>query len=433
MLLAPDACPAQADDPVLSALSKELDRDFQGLKNAEKVPLYYLGFELRDVREERITARFGALMEEASEHSRTLDADARVGDRKFDNTHQVKGQQGYPSSRGAGAARISSDDDEASIRADAWLRAEGAFKEAVSDFTKVLANKAVTAEEEDKSDDFSVAAATAHYGPAGMPAFDPALWRGRVRGMSAALKECPFAFDSGAHLSVRTENRYLLSSEGTRVVTGNPFVRLVYWLDSRTEDGMDLRRFRSYDGAGVEDLPPEDRVLADIAKSVSELSALRKGVVAEPFSGPAILRNRAAAVFFHEILGHRLESHRLKLETQGQTFKKMVGRPVTASFITVRDDPTLGRFRGTFLRGAYLFDDEGVPARPATLIENGILKGFLCSRSPIQGFPDSNGHGRRSSGNRAGSRMGNTLVEASQSVPAAALRERLVAEIRRQG
>jgi len=61
-------------------------------------------------------------------------------------------------------------------------------------------------------------------------------------------------------------------------------------------------------------------------------------------------------------------------------------------------DPTLKDFEGTMLNGSYLYDDEGVKARRVPVVENGVLKTFLMSRSPIDGFPTSNGHGRRAAG-----------------------------------
>ncbi|MEE8425633.1 MAG: metallopeptidase TldD-related protein, partial [Elusimicrobiota bacterium] len=71
-------------------------------------------------------------------------------------------------------------------------------------------------------------------------------------------------------------------------------------------------------------------------------------------------------------------------------------------------------------------------AQRVSLVENGILKGFLLSRSPIKGFPKSNGHGRRSAGQGVVARMGNILVESSISVPYSKLREMLIQEIQKQ-
>ena len=48
-----------------------------------------------------------------------------------------------------------------------------------------------------------------------------------------------------------------------------------------------------------------------------DLESLRKAPVTEPFDGPAILSGRAAAVFFHEVLGHRLEGQRQRGDEAG--------------------------------------------------------------------------------------------------------------------
>ena len=61
-----------------------------------------------------------------------------------------------------------------------------------------------------------------------------------------------------------------------------------------------------------------------------------------------------------------------------------------------------------------------------------MLKAFLMSRSPIQGFDHSNGHGRRQPGLEVVSRQSNLMVESSHAVPEARLREMLIEEIKRQ-
>ncbi|MEW6041721.1 MAG: metallopeptidase TldD-related protein, partial [Elusimicrobiota bacterium] len=129
---------------------------------------------------------------------------------------------------------------------------------------------------------------------------------------------------------------------------------------------------------------------------------------------------------------HRLEGHRQKIEEEGQTFAKKINQKVTADFITLYDDPTTERFKGRFLRGHYKYDDQGVKAQRAMLVDKGVLKGFLMSRSPIKNFTSSNGHGRRSSGLDVVARMGNTIVEVGTATSYENLRKMLIDECRRQ-
>jgi TldD protein len=112
-----------------------------------------------------------------------------------------------------------------------------------------------------------------------------------------------------------------------------------------------------------------------------------------------------------------------------------VGQPIMPDFINVYDDPTLTRIEGVDLNGFYRFDDEGVPASRAVLVDGGVLKGFLLSRSPTRGFNASNGHGRRQEGRAVVSRQGNLVVQPAptSTVTLPALRERLRTEARHQG
>lgn len=421
-----------AGDLLLSSMRAELDRSYSSLQKAEKVPLYYLGYQVTQAQTYDLGAMLGAVNLESEHRYRLLDVDVRVGSKKFDNTHQIKGREAWTEREGSTQTEITTDDDADALRAALWLRTDRAYKDAVTRYAKVEANKQVTAAEEDTSDDFSAEKSHSFYERASPPAADAPAWRERLKKLSLAFKPFPFIFESNLALSIRTENRTLVNSEGASIVNGNSFVRLSYRVAGRTEDGMDLERSRIYDSNRLEDLPGDEDLKRDMLNSVSELQALLKAPIVEPFTGPAIIRNRAAGVYFHEILGHRLEGHRQKIEDEGQTFTKMLGRQVVASFISVYDDPTLQHFAGRFLRGFYKFDDEGVPSQRVALIRNGVLKTFLLSRAPVRNFSRSNGHGRRSAGNEVVARMGNTIVEASATVPYDSLRAKLVAEIKRQ-
>ena len=169
-----------------------------------------------------------------------------------------------------------------------------------------------------------------------------------------------------------------------------------------------------------------DTVIADVL-------ALREAPVVAPYNGPAILMNRASGVFFHEIFGHRIEGHRQKSEEEGQTFAKKIGEEVLPTFLSVVDDPTLEKFGDTDLNGFYKYDEEAMKAEKVNLVENGILKTFLMSRSPARGFEHSNGHGRREPGPAVVARQGNLILSSSKQVSFDELRQALIEECKKQG
>ena len=154
---------------------------------------------------------------------------------------------------------------------------------------------------------------------------------------------------------------------------------------------------------------------------------------AAAYHGPPLLSGRAAAVFFHEVLGHRLEGHRQRDEEEGQTFTKKVGQQVLPTFLSVADDPTRVEIEGVKLAGTYAYDSEGTPAERVEVIQNGVLKNFLMSRMPIKGFDKSNGHGRNQPGLMPTGRQGNLIVSSSKTVPEAELRQKLIDEVKKEG
>jgi TldD protein len=106
---------------------------------------------------------------------------------------------------------------------------------------------------------------------------------------------------------------------------------------------------------------------------------------------------------------------------------------VLPDFLSVYDDPAREQVGALDLNGFYRYDDEGVRASRVAVVEKGVLKTFLMSRTPVPGFDRSNGHGRKQAGFKAVGRQGNLIVETARAVPDDKLRELLLEECRKQG
>jgi len=423
------AQPAQTD-PLLDAMKAELGRSMGTLRAAEVSPLYYLAYEAYDKTSYSVSGQAGTLYNDDFRRSRLLDVDVRIGSPDLDNTHEMKGREASNTKRQEAAALPVENDPDA-LRSELWNLTDKAYKAALDQYAKVKMNKSVTAEEEDKSNDFTPGEPHVFYEKAVFPDVDKEKFRAMVRRLSAKFKPYDFIYDADVRLAVDTVNRYMVNSEGAAIVTGNTYVRLIYSLYSRTADGMDLPRVKIYDSDGLRDLPDEASIARDIDVSIAELKAQRAAAPEQPYSGPVLVESRAAGVFFHEILGHRLEGHRQKSEESGQTFAKKVGQPIMPDFLSIYDDPSQYKLGSQFLRGFYRYDDEAMPAQKAVLVENGVLKGFLMGRSPIKNFSASNGHGRRSEGRGAVARMGNLVAVSSKTLPYKELRQRLIEEVKK--
>ena len=78
------------------------------------------------------------------------------------------------------------------------------------------------------------------------------------------------------------------------------------------------------------------------------------------------------------------------------------------------------------------YDDEGVKARRVNVVSSGVMQNLLMSRTPIDGFPASNGHGRAQPGFSPVARQTNLIVLNSRPVPRERLRAMLVEQIKKQ-
>jgi predicted Zn-dependent protease len=233
-------------------------------------------------------------------------------------------------------------------------------------------------------------------------------------------------------LLLNAPTEYFVSSEGARIVTSRSLIRVLVLAHTRASDGMVLARSETFDASSFDKLASEQEITGRIEKIAADLDKLKAAPVVEPFSGPALLSGRAAAVFFHEVVGHRLEGQRQRGDNEGQTFTKMIDQAVLPSFLSVEDDPTLATLDGKELSGNYQFDEEGQKSERVELIAKGILKQFLMSRMPVKGFLQSNGHGRAQDGRMPVGRQGNLIVRSSNSLPDSELRTRLIEEIKAQ-
>ena len=419
---------------LLQAMEEELQRSMIELGEKADPPPYFMSYAVTETEQTTLASSYGALRSSTSRRSRLLDIDVRVGDYQLDNTREVRG--GMPFGRlpdFSGPVAIPLDDDVDAIKSILWLHTDRRYKAAADQLVKVTANQAVTVDEEDASADFSRETSEVAIGPLASVAVDVDPWRQRLKEYSALLDSYPEIHESNATLTAVATNKYLVNSEGTRVQHGTVQVRVLLYAATAADDGMELYRYESFDAHSPDRLAGDATIRRAIDRMATDLLALRDAPAIEPYAGPAILSGRAAAVFFHEIFGHRIEGHRQKSETEGQTFTKKVGERILPEFVSVYSDPTRERAGDTDLVGHYRIDDEGVRARPVTVVENGVLRNFLMSRSPVEGFARSNGHGRRQPGLAPVGRQSSLIVESSQAVSDSELRDLLVEEIERQG
>jgi len=421
------AARGSASQPLLSVMEKELGRAKTELGKLDPAP-YFLSYSVSDHELVNVAASQGALLNSTELHVRYGAVHTRIGTDKLDNTHDENRGSGIESS----LLPLGNDPD--ALSRVLWKLTFEGYRKAQRAYLNVKTQTAVRAKEDDTSPDFSEETPqTSVSAPAPPLGIDVKRWEEQARRYSAILKKYPEVEESYVNFSAQQANVYLVSSEGSRVVTPSTTIRLVVYAATHAEDGMDLMRVETFQATTADKLPSEAEVTVKIEKMAVDIRHLKAAPVTEPATVPVLLSGRAAAVFFHEVLGHRLEGHRQRDEKEGQTFTKKVGQPVLPGFLSVADDPTQKELNGVELAGYYAFDDEGMPGSRVDLIEHGTLKNFLMSRMPINHFAKSNGHGRAQAALMPTGRQGNLMVTSTHTVKDAEMRGRLIEEVKKQG
>jgi TldD protein len=426
-------------DPVLDILSSELQRE-NTILSKQSSPPYFISYNLGDEQNVTMMSSFGALVRSDSNHGRTLLIDLRVGDYKLDNTHQIRTNGGFfggSGFAGANTRQAPVENNPEALRIALWRETDNAYKSAKERLEEVKTNRTIKVEEEDSSADFSKPTgppASLYEEPVEMTNYfkNRPQYEERLRKYSAVFRGSDHIYEAKASLVASIVRKYFVSTEGSKMASNQIYVRLMIQASTKADDGMELPLYKSYFASKPEDLPSDEVILADAREMRATLEKMRNAPLVDPYTGPAILSGGASGVFFHEIFGHRIEGHRQKNTNEGQTFKKKVGEKILPEFLSVYFDPLQKTYAGSQLMGCYTFDDEGVKARRVDVVDNGVFKRFLMGRSPIEGFSESNGHGRASPGKRPVARQSNLIVTANHSVSDDSLRKLLIVECKKQ-
>ncbi|HEX4047281.1 MAG TPA: TldD/PmbA family protein [Elusimicrobiota bacterium] len=413
----------EASGKVFAAMQAEMSRSLQSLRQDEFGPPYFLAYRLHDARHYEVSATLGAVVGDDLEEYRVAYAEARYGDRAFDNTDLS--YQGVS---------LSAPSDPAVLRHVFWTLTDQAYRGALEGWLEKKAQRSTELDAE-PLDDFSAEPPQVKIEEVPRVSLNRRRLRALASRLSAVFRDYPEVYESNVTIGAWWARRFLLTSEGTRLLTPSEEMPQELRISgaTRADDGTRLEDGIYLSLRSFSDLPPEAELERQVRAVAAELTAMRSAPVQDAEAAPAILDPEMAGVLFHEGLGHKLEGQRQRDPHESQIFRDMIGKAVLPSFISVYDDPTLKSFKGSPLHGTYEFDSEGSPAQRVALVEKGVLRNFLMSRWPVKGFPSTNGHGRSDWRSHATGRMSNLIVQADGGVPLDVLQKKLLELVRAEG
>ncbi len=210
-----------------------------------------------------------------------------------------------------------------------------------------------------------------------------------------------------------TEKTYM-NSDGAYVESWIPRVSILFFLTAlHPERGTAQRYFQLGEAGGLERIGAWklDEQVQNEARALER--ALLEGAKIEDGIYDVILGSEVVGLLCHEASGHPQEADRIlgrEAAQAGESYLKpeMFGRKIGSEHVTVIDDPTLPHSYGY-----YLYDDEGVKARPRYLIKEGVINELLHNRQTASVFKvKSNAAARASAYDREPIvRMSNTYLK----------------------
>jgi TldD protein len=215
-----------------------------------------------------------------------------------------------------------------------------------------------------------------------------------------------------ASLAAVHEIVLIASSDGTLTADVRPLVRV----NVSVIVEQNGRREQGYSGGGgrfgFDDLLRGDAPFEHGREAVRQALVNLEAVAAPAGSMTVVLGPGWPGILLHEAIGHGLEGDFNRKGTSA--FSNRIGQKVGAEDVTVVDDGTLDRRRGSLN-----VDDEGTPTQCTTLIENGILRGYIQDKmnAKLMGMAPT-GNGRRESfAHMTLPRMTNTYMRAGSRAP----------------
>jgi TldD protein len=420
-----------AQDTLIDVLKDEIKRESANLAS-EKLPPYFIEYRVDDLKAINISTSFGSLVDNDEEKGRVLTASVKVGSYNFDNTHEIEGAYGPDAKTQPVVIKLPFENLPDAIKVTLWQATHYAYRNAVDAYNRVISSMKDQTNVS-KVPDFSTENPSVYFEPEVVYSLENKNdWIDRLKQYSEPFLEDDKIISADANFLYTLERKYFVSSEGSSVAENSGYCQLQITARTKADDGSILPLYLSYSAFSPKGLPVHEKVLSDIKVMMLQLKRLRKAPAADSYTGPAILSSSAAAVFFHEIFGHRIEGERLKSDFDSQIFKAKVGERVLPKYISIISDPSLSNFNSQDMFGYYKYDDQGMEGKKVTVVKDGILENFLMSRTPIDGFLHSNGHGRAQVGLATVSRQSNLIVETKKPFSDKELRKKLIDECKKQ-
>jgi TldD protein len=380
------------------AADDELGRSVASLNIPGEARPHYIAYIITDHDRLNIAAVSGSLTVDRFNSDRELRVIVRAGTPQLDNTNAPKSRfEGFRMP----LSWLPREADYGALRQELWSRTDEEYKQALDELGKKKSLLAARlAEPAEAVPDFSTE--LPHVTESPPVSVDIAAARQNLLLAAQRLSKI-LAASHGLRSSVKADvtrvRRRLLTSDKTWADETHVYSKVSLSCEVQAADGMTI----SYELPFTASLPSSLSSLETMetaAKSMlATMTEARGAPLVDNGNSVVLFERQAATALIQTVLGDGLSGtppRRAETGDLDRSFASKLGIELAAPLLDLVDDPTRAVEKGESLWGAYSADDEGVPARKVTLIQRGVLKTLLMSRTPRKEVRASNGHFRLS-------------------------------------
>ncbi|GAB5527341.1 MAG: hypothetical protein Roseis2KO_52130 [Roseivirga sp.] len=394
-------------DVLLKAMEDEMSRSMSELVLEDHDRPFFISYSAFDTKGLGVSASLGSLNSSDFSPNRTGSVRLIVGDYDFnDESFASQMDMGFGGSPNMDfmPRGMPIEDDYNGIRRYFWNSTEDIYRRAAKSFKghKTKLKKEAKSIEDTPHLIFSKVPVVSYQSPEVKVNWDRKAIEDRARKISAIFLEYPEVENSSVYMSAYHSKEYFISSEGTRIVEEEAGATLNISISASMAPGLYNPEFIRYEAATFEELPSDERIMADILKTIEQLNKKEElDQFEDSYEGPVLFYDKSVAnLFAMQFVSSLNASQTATIEEEtgfrnrSKELDHKVGKRVTSRDLTVSVLPGVQTYKGEKMKGAYRYDHEGVKATDSLmLIEKGYLKELMRTRVVLKGSPGPNGTG----------------------------------------
>lgn len=398
-------------NPFMDAMKQEIQRGMDSLKIEKMLSPKFISYSISDAKALQIEAILGGIVKSEERPIRLFENRVLVGENVKTNENYLDENNMWSRSRLSN--KIPFSDNKNDIRRALWLLTDNNYKDAITNYEakiSALSQQSLT-EEEKQLLDFCTVTKSETLIPYQSFQLNKSQMESLAQNLSAIFKKYPLIQTSDVNVFAYDGQVYFANSEGTFVQYPLQVVSVKVVATTQAPSGEVLNDYVLWFTQNILQLPDEKTMTAEIEKMAKNLTDLtQKVAISEPYCGPILFEGQAAAEVFVQkfftninglitvrkpVIGSEQIISMAGDKVKENTLEAMINKKIISRDISIKAIPTLTTFQNTALIGSFIADAEGVKA-PDTLVlvENGVLKNLLCTRTPSLKMKQTNGHAR---------------------------------------